>query len=376
MHNQEFHQFSGTEGYVASRALQDVVNVAIALERPLLLKGEPGTGKTLLAHHIAKALGMEIILWNVKSTTKARDGLYTYDTVQRLNDARFGDGDVRDIRHYIKHGPLGRAFGSNERVVLLIDEVDKADIEFPNDLLFELDEMRFHILETDEWVKAVHRPVVIVTSNSEKELPDAFLRRCVFHYIDFPDEEQMRAIIDVHFPSLSGELMRPVHPIHSDIAFFAGMKVVWILLWLPIAAVLYLIFRPELHPTLLEVAVFFVAIWGAFLVRTMFLSILGIITFWTTRVGALYELYFALELILSGRMVPMALMRELGVAHDIVNVHGGACALGHPIGCSGARVLSTLIYALHDRGWQHGLATLCLGGGEAVAMAVEVEVDR
>ncbi|GLI39407.1 MoxR family ATPase [Geobacter hydrogenophilus] len=224
MNNQPFHQFCGTEGYVASRALQDVVNVAIALERPLLLKGEPGTGKTLLAHHIAKALGMEIILWNVKSTTKARDGLYTYDTVQRLNDARFGDGDVRDIRRYIKHGPLGRAFAGPERVVLLIDEVDKADIEFPNDLLFELDEMRFHVLETDEWVNARHRPVVIVTSNSEKELPDAFLRRCVFHYIDFPDEEQMRAIIDVHFPSLSSELMRSACRIFYGLREVSGLR--------------------------------------------------------------------------------------------------------------------------------------------------------
>lgn len=207
MHKQKFHQFSGTAGYVASQALSDAVNVALALERPFLLKGEPGTGKTLLAHHIAKALGMELILWNVKSTTRARDGLYTYDTVQRLNDARFGDGDVRDIRRYIKLGPLGRAFASPERVVLLIDEVDKADIEFPNDLLFELDEMRFYVPETDEWVQAARRPVVIVTSNSEKELPDAFLRRCVFHYIDFPDEAQMRAIIAVHFPGLPGELL-------------------------------------------------------------------------------------------------------------------------------------------------------------------------
>lgn len=224
MYNQQFHQFSGTEGYVASRALQDVVNVALALERPLLLKGEPGTGKTLLAHHIAKALGMELILWNVKSTTKARDGLYTYDTVQRLNDARFGDGDVRDIRHYIKYGPLGRAFAASERVVLLIDEVDKGDIEFPNDLLFELDEMRFHVQETDEWVKATHRPVVIVTSNSEKELPDAFLRRCVFHYIDFPDEAQMRAIIDVHFPGLSGELLKHACKIFYGLRDVPGLR--------------------------------------------------------------------------------------------------------------------------------------------------------
>jgi MoxR-like ATPase len=224
MRSQPFHQFSGTEGYVASRALQDVVNVALALERPLLLKGEPGTGKTLLAHHIAQALGMKMILWNVKSTTKARDGLYTYDTVQRLNDARFGDGDVRDISHYIKLGPLGRAFASPERVVLLIDEVDKGDIEFPNDLLFELDEMRFHVLETDEWVKAVHRPAVIVTSNSEKELPDAFLRRCVFHYIDFPDEAQMRAIIEVHFPGLSGDLLQSACKIFYGLRDVPGLR--------------------------------------------------------------------------------------------------------------------------------------------------------
>lgn len=224
MQNQQFHQFSGTDGYVASRALQDVVNVALTLERPLLLKGEPGTGKTLLSHHIAKALGMEIIIWNVKSTTKARDGLYTYDTVQRLNDARFGDGDVRDIRHYIKLGPLGRAFASPNRVVLLIDEVDKGDIEFPNDLLFELDEMRFHVMETDEWVTAVHRPAVIVTSNSEKELPDAFLRRCVFHYIDFPDEVQMRAIIDVHFPKLSEELLQSACKIFYGLREVPGLR--------------------------------------------------------------------------------------------------------------------------------------------------------
>ena len=203
----DFHRFTGTAGYVASRALQDAVNVAIALERPLLLKGEPGSGKTLLAHHIARALEMEIVVWNVKSTTKARDGLYVYDTVQRLNDARFGDGDVRDIRRYIRLGPLGRAFGAEQRMVLLIDEVDKADIEFPNDLLQELDEMSFHILETDETVAAVQRPVVVITSNAEKELPDAFLRRCVFHYIDFPDAEEMRAIVDVHYPDLDQRLL-------------------------------------------------------------------------------------------------------------------------------------------------------------------------
>lgn len=202
-----FRQFRGTDRYVASRALQDAVNVALALERPLLIKGEPGTGKTLLAHNIAAALGMEIIVWNIKSTTKAREGLYTYDTVQRLNDARFGEGDISDIRRYIKVGPLGAAFSSPSRVVLLIDEVDKADIEFPNDLLHELDEMTFRVVETGETVRAAHRPVVIVTSNSEKELPDAFLRRCVFHYIDFPDEAQMRAIVEVHFPRLREDLL-------------------------------------------------------------------------------------------------------------------------------------------------------------------------
>jgi MoxR-like ATPase len=202
-----FHQFRGTQKYVASRALQDAVNVSVALERPLLIKGEPGTGKTLLAHHIAEALGAAIVVWNIKSTSKAREGLYTYDTVQRLNDARFGEGNVSDIGRYIRLGPLGRALSSPDRTVLLIDEVDKADIEFPNDLLHELDEMSFHILETGESIRAAQRPVVIVTSNSEKELPDAFLRRCVFHYIDFPDVDQMRAIVGVHFPGLRDELL-------------------------------------------------------------------------------------------------------------------------------------------------------------------------
>ncbi|MBI5441879.1 MAG: MoxR family ATPase [Deltaproteobacteria bacterium] len=221
---QDFHQFRGTEGYIAAKPLQDAVNVAAVLQRPLLLRGEPGTGKTLLAHHIAKALGMELIVWNVKSTTKAKDGLYTYDTVQRLNDARFGDGDVRDIKRYIKLGPLGRAFGSAEQRILLIDEIDKADIEFPNDLLYELDEMAFHVLETDEWVKAVHRPLVIITSNAEKELPDAFLRRCVFHYIDFPDEEQMRAIVAVHFPELDEHLLRRALKVFYELRDVAGLR--------------------------------------------------------------------------------------------------------------------------------------------------------
>jgi len=203
-----FDQFHSTESYIVSPALKDVVNVAVALKRPLLVKGEPGTGKTLLAHNIATALGKPLLIWNIKSTTKARDGLYIYDTVQRLNDSRFGDGDVSDIRRYIRLGQLGQSFAAEEQVVLLIDEVDKADLEFPNDLLNELDEMSFYILETDETVKARHRPIVVITSNSEKELPDAFLRRCVFHYIEFPDQELMAEIVRVHFPEIEANLLK------------------------------------------------------------------------------------------------------------------------------------------------------------------------
>ncbi len=199
-------RFTGTASYLTSPALQAAVNCALALERPLLVKGEPGTGKTLLADAIASALGAKLWTWNVKSTTRAQDGLYVYDTVQRLYDSRFGDGDVRDIRRYIRFGPLGEAFRSPERVVLLIDEVDKADLEFPNDLLHELDRMRFRILETDEEVEARARPVVVVTSNNEKELPDAFLRRCVFHFIDFPERELMERIVRVHHPKLEEAL--------------------------------------------------------------------------------------------------------------------------------------------------------------------------
>ncbi len=206
----DFNKFTGTDQYIVSPALQDVVNVSIALGRPLLVKGEPGTGKTLLAHNIAKGLGKELIVWNIKSTTKAQDGLYVYDTVQRLNDSRFGTGDVSDIKRYIHLGKLGQAFASEEQVVLLIDEVDKADIEFPNDLLNELDEMSFYIPETNETITAKHRPIVIITSNSEKELPDAFLRRCVFHYIEFPDMELMREIVKVHFPDLEKKLLKEV----------------------------------------------------------------------------------------------------------------------------------------------------------------------
>jgi MoxR-like ATPase len=203
----DFLRFGGTESYLSDPALEAAVNCALALERPLLVKGEPGTGKTLLASAIADALGMELIHWSVKSTTRAQDGLYIYDTVQRLYDARFGEGDVKDIKHYIRFGPLGRAFAADTRKVLLIDEIDKADIEFPNDLLDELDRMRFHILETDETVEARERPVVMLTSNNEKELPDAFLRRCVFHFIDFPDEERMKRIVRVHHPSIDEELV-------------------------------------------------------------------------------------------------------------------------------------------------------------------------
>jgi MoxR-like ATPase len=205
-----FFQFSGTEGYIASSALVDAVNCAIALERPLLIKGEPGTGKTLLAQHVADGLGLAIEKWHIKSTTKAQEGLYVYDTVQRLNDARFGDGDVSDIRHYIRMGPVGRSFQSTERCVLLIDEVDKADLEFPNDLLRELDEMRFTVSETSDEIIAKHRPVVIITSNNEKELPDAFLRRCVFHFIEFPDPELMKRIVAVHHPHLKEQLLDQV----------------------------------------------------------------------------------------------------------------------------------------------------------------------
>lgn len=202
-----FTPFKGTESYLTNPSLEAAVSCAIALERPLLIKGEPGTGKTLLAEAIAAALKMPLIAWSVKSTTRAQDGLYLYDTVQRLYDARFGDGDARDIKRYIRLGPMGQAFASPHRNVLLIDEVDKADIEFPNDLLHELDRMRFKILETGEEVIAQERPIVVITSNNEKELPDAFLRRCVFHFIEFPDAELMKKIVAVHHPRLEEALV-------------------------------------------------------------------------------------------------------------------------------------------------------------------------
>ena len=200
--------FQGTQEYVASEQLMASVNIAIALKKPLLVKGEPGTGKTMLAEAVAKALGKRLIIWNIKSTTKAQEGLYVYDTIQRLYDGQFGEEGVDDIARYIKLGKLGEAFASDEQVVLLIDEIDKADLEFPNDLLWELDQMEFYINETKETVKAKHRPIVIITSNAEKELPDAFLRRCIFHYIDFPDTQQMEEIVRVHFPDVEDNLLK------------------------------------------------------------------------------------------------------------------------------------------------------------------------
>ncbi len=200
-------RFKGTETYLTDEGLRAAVDCALALQRPLLVKGEPGTGKTLLAEAISQALGMPLLTWHVKSTSKAQDGLYVYDAVQRLHDSRFNDHDVRDIKRYIRMGPMGEAFGAKDRRVLLIDEVDKADLEFPNDLLHELDRMRFRVIETDEEIVAQQRPVVIITSNNEKDLPDAFLRRCVFHFISFPDAELMRRIVAVHHPALEDRMV-------------------------------------------------------------------------------------------------------------------------------------------------------------------------
>lgn len=200
--------FTGTKQYVASDDLMNTVNIAVTLQKPLLVKGEPGTGKTMLAQAVAEALGKQLIIWNVKSTTKAQDGLYVYDVVQRLYDSQFGNHGVDEIARYIKLGKLGEAFRSEEQVVLLIDEIDKADLEFPNDLLWELDQMEFYIPETQETVRARQRPIVIITSNAEKELPDAFLRRCIFHYIDFPDETLMEQIVRTHYPDVEANLLK------------------------------------------------------------------------------------------------------------------------------------------------------------------------
>ena len=203
-------QFHGSDEYIASDELIRSVNIAAALKKPLLIKGEPGTGKTMLAEAIARSLDMELLIWNIKSTTRAQDGLYVYDTVQRLYDSQFGADGVDDIARYIRLGKMGEAFEKEKQTVLLIDEIDKADLEFPNDLLWELDKMEFYIPETGKTVKAKHRPIVIITSNAEKELPDAFLRRCIFHYIEFPDAEQMEEIIKVHFDHVEENVLKQV----------------------------------------------------------------------------------------------------------------------------------------------------------------------
>src|ERR1700748_3136396 len=218
------HRFEGTDDYVATEDLKVAVNAAIALERPLLIKGEPGTGKTVLAYEIAKALDAPLITWHIKSTTKAIQGLYEYDAVTRLRDSQLGDERVKDVKNYIKKGKLWEAFESKQRPVLLIDEIDKADIEFPNDLLQELDRMEFYVYETNETIKAKVRPIVLITSNNEKELPDAFLRRCFFHYIKFPEAEVMNDIVDVHFPGIKKKLVEEALRIFFEVREVPGLK--------------------------------------------------------------------------------------------------------------------------------------------------------
>jgi MoxR-like ATPase len=217
-------RFAGTENYVATEDLTVAVNAAIRLERPLLVKGEPGTGKTVLAEEIAAALKAPLITWHIKSTTKAQQGLYEYDAVSRLRDSQLGDARVSDIANYIKRGKLWEAFASPQRPVLLIDEIDKADIEFPNDLLLELDRMEFHVYETGETIRAVQRPVMIITSNNEKELPDAFLRRCFFHYIRFPDADTMQRIVEVHFPGIKKRMMEEALKLFFEVREVPGIK--------------------------------------------------------------------------------------------------------------------------------------------------------
>ena len=217
-------RFEGTENYIATEDLRIAVNAAITLERPLLIKGEPGTGKTVLAEEISKALKMPLITWHIKSTTKAQQGLYEYDAITRLRDSQLGDEKVKDIKNYIKQGKLWESFESDERPILLIDEIDKADIEFPNDLLQELDRMEFFVYETNETIKAVKRPVVIITSNNEKELPDAFLRRCFFHYISFPDTSTMEKIVDVHYPKIKSKLVSESLKVFYELRDVPGIK--------------------------------------------------------------------------------------------------------------------------------------------------------
>ena len=216
--------FTGTDKYVATSELQLAVNAAIALEKPLLIKGEPGTGKTMLAEQISEALGMPLIQWHVKSTTKAQQGLYEYDAVSRLRDSQLGDEKVKDISNYIVKGKMWEAFEAEQQSVLLIDEIDKADIEFPNDLLLELDKMEFFVYETKKLVKATTRPIVIITSNNEKELPDAFLRRCFFHYIEFPNSQTMEKIVDVHYPEIKKDLVRQAMDVFFDVRKIPGLK--------------------------------------------------------------------------------------------------------------------------------------------------------